>query len=52
LWEYTPRQAAAWAALGFARKRTEMAATLALQTMASREKIEAVNRQLKEWTDA
>jgi hypothetical protein len=29
-----------------------MAETLALHTMAAREKIEAVNKQLKEWTDA
>jgi hypothetical protein len=51
LWEYTPRQASAWATLGFARKRTEMAESLALQTMAAREKPEAINKQLKEWND-
>jgi hypothetical protein len=37
--------------LGFARKRAEAAEALAIATMAAREKTEAVNRQLKEWTD-
>ena len=48
----TPRQAAAWAILGFARKRGEAAEALAIATMAAREKPEAINKQLKEWTDA
>jgi hypothetical protein len=48
----TPRQAAAWAMLGFARKRAELAEALAIATMASREKSEAINKKLKEWNDA
>jgi hypothetical protein len=43
---------AAWAILGYARKRNELAETLALQTMAAREKIEKVNKQLKDWSHA
>lgn len=48
----TPRQAADWAALGFSRKRTELAEALTIATMAERDKGESINRQLKEWTDA
>ena len=48
----TPKQAAAWAMLGFARKRAEAAEDLRVAALAQREKTEAINRQLKEWTDA
>lgn len=47
----TPRQVAAWAVLGFTRKRGEMAEQLAISAMAARDKPDSLNRQLKEWTD-
>lgn len=48
----TPREIAAWAALGFARKRGEAAEALAIATMGAREKPETINKMLKEWGDA
>lgn len=49
LWQYTPRQAAAWATLGIGRKRAEMAAALAIARMAAHGKDESVQKQLREW---
>ena len=47
----TPRQVAAWAVLGFARKRSEAAEALAIATMAAREDPKAINKVMKEWGD-
>jgi len=47
----TPRQAAAWARLGFARCREESAEALQIAWTAARAAPEAATRQLKEWND-
>lgn len=48
----TPRQCASWAVLGYARHRGEMAEALAIAAMATGGKADAINRQIKEWSDA
>lgn len=48
----TPRQAAAWARLGFARRREEAAEALHIAWTAARGAPEAANQQLREWNDA
>jgi len=47
----TPLQVAAWAVLGFARKRGEAAEALMIATMGVREKPETINKLMKEWGD-
>lgn len=51
VWAMTPRQAAAWAALGTRRKHAEMAAQLVVARMAQHAKDEVVQKQLREWDD-
>lgn len=48
LWDYTPRQASAWAALGLARKRTELAEQLMIAATGAQGKSETINERLKE----
>lgn len=47
----TPRQAAAWVTLGFARKRSEAAEALLIAWTAARDKPESASKQMKEWAD-
>jgi len=49
LWSYTPKQAAAWAVLGFARDRAEKSEQLKIAAMAARGKEDSLKATLKEW---
>jgi hypothetical protein len=49
VWAMTPRQAAAWVALGFGRERRNMAAQLFVARTAAHGKDESVQKQLREW---
>lgn len=51
VWHYTPRQATAWAALGGARKRSEMAERLMIAALGAQGKRETINETLKEWDE-
>jgi hypothetical protein len=49
IWGMTPRQAAAWATLGMARTRSEMAVQLMIARLAEHGKDETVQKQLRDW---
>jgi len=49
VWEYTPKQAMAWATLGQARKRSELAEQLMITAMGAQGKGDMINATLKEW---
>jgi hypothetical protein len=48
----TPRQAAAWVALGFGRERRNMAAQLVVARIAAHAKDDSVTKQLREWEES
>jgi hypothetical protein len=48
VWEYTPRQAMAWASLGLARKRSELAEQLHIGALAARGEPQALKETLRE----
>lgn len=48
LWSYTPKQAAAWATLGMARKRSELAEQLMITATGAQGKSDTINERLKE----
>lgn len=51
VWAMTPRQAAAWMALGAARTRAQMAAQLSIARAAAHAKDETVQRLFREWDE-
>ena len=48
VWEYTPRQAMAWASLGLSRKRSELAEQLQIGALAARGEPQVLKAALKE----
>jgi hypothetical protein len=51
VWNYTPRQADAWATLGHARHRAEAGERLMIAAMGAQANGDAVKKQLREWSD-
>lgn len=51
VWAMTPRQAAAWAALGAGRERRMLAAHLVAARIAAHAKDDTVQKQLREWDE-
>lgn len=51
MWNYTPRQADAWAELGHARHRAEMSERLMIAAMGAQAKGDAITKQLREWEE-
>ena len=48
VWGYTPKQAMAWATLGLARKRSELAEQLQIGALAARGEPQALKETLRE----
>lgn len=51
VWNYTPRQIAAWLEVGHARHRAEAGERLMIAAMGAQGKNETITKQLREWED-
>jgi hypothetical protein len=51
VWSYTPRQADAFAQLGYARHRAEMSERLMIAAMGAQWDGKAIEKQLRKWDE-